>query len=151
MEETKFGVLSRFVCLFLSRDYALERTFLSREGVPVSSHMPLLVSKLRSVAVGEDQLITSSASNQQAEKRHCRRGPCDHLIRIQFLSRLPQCLQHLCLLLRHLRNVLSELGRHQFPCASSSSRRDDVLLPPPHARHQFGCVPSRNVPEGDRE
>lgn len=22
---------------------------------------------------------------QQAEKRHCRRGPCDHLIRIQFL------------------------------------------------------------------
>ena len=29
----------------------------------VSSHMPLLVSKLRSVTVGEDHVITSSASN----------------------------------------------------------------------------------------
>ena len=59
--------------------YTSTRTFLSRDGVPVltaaglltcrscgtsiSSHMPLLRSKLKSVAVGEDDVITSSASN----------------------------------------------------------------------------------------
>ena len=63
------------------REAALARTFLSREGVPVltaaglltcrscgtsiSSHMPLLRSKLRSVTVAEDHVITSTASKMR--------------------------------------------------------------------------------------
>ena len=57
----------------------------------VSSHMPLLVSKLRSVTVGKDHVTTSSASNQQAEKRHCRRGPCDHRPPFARWCRLRSC------------------------------------------------------------
>ena len=56
--------------------------------------------------------VSYAPVTQQAEKRHCRRGPCDHLIRIQFLPSVCGCKKSGSV--RQLEDMSRKPGRRVF-------------------------------------
>ena len=82
-------------CIPYTAAFRIPITFLSGTGTHLSKQRRCSSAQDRRAAhvpkLWYKHFVSYAFASQQAEKRHCRRGPCDHLICIQLLSRQLDC------------------------------------------------------------
>ena len=103
-------------CIPYTAAFRIAITFLSGTGTHLSEQRRCSSAQDRRAAhvpkLWYKHFVSYAFASQQAEKRHCRRGPCDHLIRIQFLPSVCGCKKSGSV--RQLEDMSRKPGRRVF-------------------------------------